>query len=90
MLGIINKITTMAEINFQPVFDYFDQKEVNILDAVKIMIQEEVRPLRTDVANLAGQVQDFHDEMAVMGFRTTRLEEWATPVGKKVKIPLEL
>lgn len=80
----------MTETNFKPIFDYIDQKETSILEAVRIIVRSELGDINTNVANLAGQVKDFHDEMAIMGFRTNRLEKWAVPVGKKVGLPLDL
>lgn len=80
----------MTEINFQPVFDYIDQNNHVLKEDILFEVRAGLREIRTDVANLAGQVKDFHDEMSVMGFRVNRLETWAGPAGKKLNLPLEL
>ncbi len=71
-------MTNTTPINFQPIFDYMDQKELDILDKVeskvKTIIQEEIGELKTSIANLAGSVKVFQDEMLVSGHRTSRLE----------------
>lgn len=80
----------MTEINFQPVFDYIDQNNVVLKEDILLEVREEIRPLKTAIANLAGDVKTIKEEMVISNHRTKRLEEWAGPVGKKVGLPLEL
>lgn len=77
----------MTEINFQPVFEHIDKStqllKEEILYVVRSEARNDLREIRTDIANLSGQVKDFTDEMHVSNYRVTRLEEWQSQWAKK-------
>lgn len=79
----------MTEINFQPVFDYLDEKLESHKEEIMTAVRAELYDIKTNLANLAGEVKDFREEMKISNFRTTRLEEWAVPVGNKLNLPIE-
>lgn len=79
----------MQEINFQPVFDYIDQNSVVLKEEILSAVDLRLVEIRTDIANLSGQMKDFREEMLISSHRTDRLEAWAKRVGKKVDIPIE-
>ena len=85
--------TKFAENNtkiFSSVLKYIDESKGEILSAIRLEVASDLREIRTDIANVAGQVSDLSDEMRISNHRVTRLEEWALPVGKKLSLPLDL
>lgn len=78
----------MSDTNFQPIFDYIDQSNKQLKEDILSEVREEIRDVKTSVANLSAQVKKYHEEMLVSGHRIDRLEEWAKSVGEKVGIPI--
>lgn len=79
--------TFMTKDNFQPIFKYLDKMEIRIKEDLIDVIHKELRPVKTAIANLAGEVRQIREENAVANHRFKRLEDWAKPVGKKLDIP---
>lgn len=78
----------MADINFQPVFDYIDEAKKEIKEDVRVELRAELRDVKTSISNLSSQVKKYCEEMLVSGHRIDRLEQWAEQVGNKVGVPI--
>ena len=78
----------MADINFQPVFDYIDNVKKELRDELIADVRQEMNEVKTSISNLSQQVKKYHEEMLVSGHRIDRLESWAEQVGKKVGVPI--
>lgn len=79
----------MTQIDYQPIFDYIDNS-INPIKEGVVEINDRLRNVETAVSNLVGENKAFREELLISNHRTSRLEMWAKPIGKKVKIPLEL
>jgi peptidoglycan hydrolase CwlO-like protein len=77
----------MADINFQPLFEYLDEKFAKN-DERFDQLEKRLDVLQTSVDNLAKQVQEFQQEMIVNRKRLEKLEAWAKHVSEKLGIPL--
>lgn len=75
----------MNEINFQPIFDYFDK----IIKPQFDELRGEIREINVQLANISHRMQIFEDESQVSKYRLDRLEIWAPKVGDKTGIPFE-
>lgn len=80
---------TMADINFQPIFDYIDQNNQVLKEEIMVEVRSELRGMKTNITNLVTEVKNIKDQLIISNHRTTRLEDWAKPVGDKVGIPIE-
>jgi uncharacterized coiled-coil DUF342 family protein len=78
----------MTDINFQPIFDYIDESNAKLKEEILTEVRSELRDVKTAVANLSGQVKQYHEEMLVSGHRIDRLEDWAKIVGEKIGVPI--
>ena len=82
----------MADINFQPIFDYIDDSNKGLKEDLKEGLMTEMRTelkdIKTSIANLSAQVKKYHEEMLVSGHRIDRLEEWAKTAGEKIGLPI--
>jgi hypothetical protein len=78
----------MTDNNFQPIFDYTDESNSRLKEDILTEVRGEFFDIKTSLANLAGQIKKYHEEMLVSGHRIDRLEQWADQVGKKVGIPI--
>ncbi len=80
----------MTEINFQPMFDYFDHVLDKKLSEQKQDILSEIRnEFNGRFDGISKQLLDLTQEMHVNNHRIYRLENWADVVGLKTKIPFE-
>ncbi len=78
----------MADINFQPVFDYIDQSILPLKEDI-LTVKNDMREVKTAVANLSTEAKNYNEELLVSGHRLDRLEGWGKKVGSKVGIPLK-
>jgi|GEM_PF-2766411 len=78
----------MADINFQPIFNYIDQAVIPIKEEIA-ELRADMRLVKTTVVNMAGDIKTLKEEMMGANYRIKRLEDWAGPVGRKVDIPIE-
>ena len=77
------------KINFQPIFDYIDEKVDPLAEDIKAL-NLRVDTLQTSIDGLAKMVRDFRDEHIVMHRRLEVLERWAQKVSQKTGVPLPL
>lgn len=77
----------MADINFQPIFDYIDQNNHTLKEEIVVAVRAELREIKTTIANMATDIRTLKEEMFVANHRIRRLEGWAQPVGAKIDIP---
>jgi archaellum component FlaC len=75
------------EINFQPIFDYIDEKHSEITERFD-RLENRVDKLQESVDSLAKIVKDFRDEHIILHRRLETLEAWAKQVAKQTGIPL--
>jgi predicted RNase H-like nuclease (RuvC/YqgF family) len=79
----------MENINFQPVFDYIDDK----VDELKSELTEElaskkdIQGLQTSIDNLAKQTLDNSKKVTLLDFKANRLEGWVMQAAEKTEIP---
>ena len=78
----------MADINFQPIFDYIDGSNKGLKEGLMTEMRTELKDIKTSIANLSAQVKKYHEEMLVSGHRIDRLEEWAKTAGEKIGLPI--
>jgi hypothetical protein len=78
----------MENINFQPVFDYIDQK----VDELKTDLKNELAS-KSDVNNIqisldgyAKQSKDYYQEVTVLIAKVNRMEQWIQRVAEKVGV----
>jgi archaellum component FlaC len=77
----------MADTNFQPLFEYLDDKLGDLKTDIK-EIDKKVDTLQTSVDGLTKIVKDFQDEHIILRRKVELLETWARQVSEKVGIPL--
>lgn len=79
----------MTEINFQPIFDYIDEK-VDPLEVKVTSLQTSFNNLQTTMDKLVKKDKNLDEEKIIANYRVTRLEQWAKPVGEKTQISFEV
>lgn len=77
----------MNDTNFQPLFDYMDEKFGKIESRLD-NLESGQKQLQTSVDNLTKVVKDFQDEHIILRRQLEILREWAEKVSEKVGIPL--
>lgn len=55
----------MQTINFQPIFDYIDQR-LSPLELGMAEIRQDIREVKTQVANLATDVKELRQEFTIL------------------------
>ncbi len=80
----------MADMNFQPIFDYIDQNSQKLKQDIMIEVRGELSGMKISLANLSADVKGLREEMAVANHRVKRFEDWAEPVGKHLGMPIAL
>jgi hypothetical protein len=79
-----------TQINFQPIFDYLDTRFKEEFENFRLEFRAEFDPIKISIDNLSREVKETREELQVANHRVDRLEHWAKPVGKKVRIPIDL
>ncbi|HYF05407.1 MAG TPA: hypothetical protein VEA59_04510 [Patescibacteria group bacterium] len=74
------------QLQLQPLFDYLDEKFTDIDGKFK-KIETDIGEVKTTVANLAGQVYAFQQEMTINTMKAIRMEHWIIEASKKIGIP---
>ena len=77
-------------MDFQPIFDYIDQNSIKLKEDIMTEVREEIRPIKTTLANVMAEMEGIRTDNAIANHRIKRLETWAEPVGNKVGIPIKL
>jgi hypothetical protein len=62
------------------------QKE-EIISKLDVKFQARLSEINTNIANLAGQVQEFKQEFAIVNPKIIKLERWTTKAGSKIGLP---
>ena len=78
------------KIDYQPIFDYIDKSRAEFHEELReeFVLKTEFNEIKTMIANLTSQVQNFQQEMAINNHRVTRLEDWAKFAGPKIDLPI--
>jgi hypothetical protein len=74
----------MTDINFQPVFDYIDQKVVELKE--DLASKEGVRNLQVSLDAYAKQSKDYYQEVTVLIAKVNRMEEWIRHASVKLEL----
>lgn len=73
--------------DFQPLFKYFDGKFSELKSDIS-RLEKKTDTLQTSVDGFAKSSKKTEDGLLVQTRRVDKLEEWAKPIGEKLKIPL--
>jgi hypothetical protein len=79
------------EVNFQPVFDYIDEKlgEQSELLRSELALKEDVRRIQETLDSFATGYKNYGDNLKVVENKACRLETWALKVAEKTETPYE-
>ena len=79
----------MSEDQFTKLFKYMGKR----FDAVEKrfdMQDEKIEDLRGAVAELGGQLRDYHQEMIMLARKVDRMERWIHQIAKQTGVELQL
>jgi uncharacterized coiled-coil DUF342 family protein len=77
----------MSEDQFTKLFTYM-QKEFGHVRADIQTVREDVIETKGAVAELGGQIRDYHQEFLMLGRKVDRLERWVHEIAQKADVKL--
>jgi uncharacterized coiled-coil DUF342 family protein len=79
----------MSEDQFTKLFKYMQGMEKRI-DARFDKQDKEIADLKGAVAELGGQIRDYHQEMIMLARKVDRMERWIHQIAKQTGVELQL
>ncbi|HYF04972.1 MAG TPA: hypothetical protein VEA59_02260 [Patescibacteria group bacterium] len=79
----------METKDYQVIFDYIDEALKRQNEHVQEIVRNELVEIKGAIADLAGQIKTYHEEMIVMRHQMDRYDRWFKQIAQKVGITLE-
>lgn len=79
----------MDSEQFDKLFKYIE-KRFNEVDKNFELVRSDIRENREAIAELAGQIRDYHEEMIMLGRKVDRLERWIHQIAKETGVTLSM
>ena len=79
----------MENINFQPVFDYIDNKvsELKTDLASTVASKEDIKNLQKHIDGLAKQTKEAGEKATVADAKANKVEKWVITAAEKINLP---
>ncbi|MCE7936985.1 hypothetical protein DYH10_04345 [Candidatus Saccharibacteria bacterium CPR2] len=77
----------MSKDEFTKLFKYVERR-FNEMDRRFDEQNEKIDDIRAGVAELAGQIRDYHQEMIMLAHKVDRLERWIHEIAQKTGVKL--
>lgn len=78
----------MSEDQFTKLFKYME-KRFDAVDKRFDKVDADIRDTKSAVAELAGQLKDYHTELVMLAHKVDRLEKWINQIAQKTGVKLE-
>jgi hypothetical protein len=78
----------METINFQPGFDYIDQKTIELKE--ELASKEDIKKLQISLDTYAKQSKDYYQEVTVLVAKVSRMENWIRQASTKLGIEYQV
>ena len=78
----------MSEDEFTKLFKYVE-KRFNAVDKQFEQNQAEHREMMAAIAELGGQIKDYHQEFIMLGRKVDRLERWISQIAQETGVKLD-
>ena len=75
----------MSETNFQPIFDYIDDKITGLEE--KMATKLDIQKVLDAVGSFAKSAKDKNEKLALLENKTERIEHWVMEAAEKTKVP---
>lgn len=82
-------MNSMSSDEFDKLFKYIESFRRDV-DKNFEMVRADIRENKMAIAELAGQIRDYHEEMIMLGRKVDRLERWIHQIAKETGVKLEL
>ena len=79
----------MSSDEFDKIFKYMESFRRDV-DKNFELVRADIRENKMAIAELAGQIRDYHEEMIMLGRKVDRLERWIHQIAKETGVKLEL
>lgn len=77
----------MSDDQFTKLFKYME-KRFDAVDKRFDMQDEQMKELRINIAEVGGQLRDYHQEMIMLARKVDRMERWIHELAKQTGIKL--